>query len=146
MNTAFRTSTRLIAFEDQRRPPIRVLLPSLRKNDHPAKDASRQPLHARALLCRRLAPDKDVRERGEDVVLRRHECDLLRAVFRERDLRVHESRLDDFLSTIGRRQALQQCTGGEARRAEGGGHEGHEEARVEAAVWVVTGRGGWTLY
>lgn len=106
METAPRTSPRLIAFIHKRGPSIRIPLPSPRANDHPPKPTRRQLLHALALPGRRLAPDTDVRERGEDVVLRRHERHPLGAVFCERLLGVHEPRLDDFLSAVRRRQAV----------------------------------------
>jgi hypothetical protein len=54
----------------------------------------------------RLAPNEKVRERGEDVVLWRHERDLLGAVFGERVPGVHETRLDDFLPAVRGRQAM----------------------------------------
>ena len=84
METAPRTSPCFIAFVHKRGPSIRIPLPSLREDDHPPKCTCRQPLHAFALVGHRLAPNKKVRKRGEDVVLRRHERDLLGAVFGER--------------------------------------------------------------
>jgi hypothetical protein len=47
-----------------------------------------------------MSNKKKVRKRGEDIVLWRHERDLLRSVFCERFSRVHEPRLDDFLSAV----------------------------------------------
>ena len=47
-----------------------------------------------------------VLECGEDVMLRRHEHDLLEAVFSERIRRVHEMHLNDFLSTVRRKQVV----------------------------------------
>src|SRR5258708_29161698 len=106
METAFRTRAHLIALENKRGPPTRVLLTSSRMNDHPSKRASRQPLHAIALMCPCLGPKKDVRERGEDIVLRRHERYLLCGVLCEGVARMYESRLDDFLPAVRGRQAL----------------------------------------
>jgi len=145
METALRTPALLIALVHKRDPPTRnILLPSPRANDHPPKRTRGQPLHARALPGRRrlalaLAPDEEVRERAEDVVLRRHERDLLRGVLRERVARVHEARLDDFLPAVGRGQAVlpvYRAAGGELLDA-GCAERGQErdvEARVETAV------------
>jgi len=106
VEAALRTSARLIPLEYEWYPPIRVLLPSLWENDHPPEHTCRQPLHALAVLSRWHAPDENVCERGEDVVLWRHKRDLLCAVLRERVEGMHESRLDDFLPAVGRRQAM----------------------------------------
>ncbi len=138
MKTAFRASARLIALKYKWRPPTRILLPSSRMYDHPAKRASRQPLHALALMCPCLRPNKYVRDRGEDIVLRRHERYLLCVVFRKGVARMHESRLDDFLSAVGGGQAVLRDASGEAGRAEGG-QKGDVEPRVEASVCVGAG-------
>ena len=135
METAFRTPARLIALENKRGPPTRVLLTSSRMNDHPSERTSRQPLHALALMCPCLGPKKDVRERGEDIVLRRHERYLLCAVLCERVTRMYESRLDDFLPAVRGGQALLRDARGEAGRAERR-QKGDVEPRVEASVWL----------
>ena len=126
-----------IALVHKRDPLTRnILLPSPRANDHPPKRTRGQPLHARALPGRPPAPDEEeVREHAEDVVLRRHERDLLRGVLRERVARVHEARLDDFLPAVGRGQAVL----GLLYRA---GQERDVEARVETAVCKGYNRGG----
>ena len=100
-------------------------------------------------MRRRIAPHKEVRERSEDVVLWRHERDLLCLVLCERLQRVHETRLDDFLllafsaAAVVRRGQAVLCRagreGGEAGRAAEGGQESDVETRVEAAVRCV----GW---
>jgi hypothetical protein len=140
MQTVPRTPPRLITLEHKRSPSIRITLPDLWGDDHPPKRTCRQPLHALALVGRRLAPNKKVRERGEDVVLWRHERDLLGPVLCERVRGVHETRLDHFLSAVRRRQAVLCHAGGKAGCAGGGGQESDVETRVEAAVfWAVVG-------
>ena len=47
-----------------------------------------------------------VLKRGEDVMLRQHEHDLLEAVFSERVRGVHKTHLNNFLSTVRRRQVM----------------------------------------
>ena len=145
MKAAPRTPARLIALVHKWSPSIRIPLPSSRANDHSAKQTRRQLLHALALLGRRLTPHKKVRKRAEDVVLWRHERDLLGAVFCERFLRVHEPRLDDFFSAVrswqavysrGKREWEAQAGGGGGGGAARGGQESDVETRVEAAVCV----------
>jgi hypothetical protein len=134
METAFRAPARLIALENKRGPPTRVLLTSSRMYDHPAERASRQPLYALALVCPCLGPNKDVRDRREDIVLRRHERYLLCAVLCEGVTRMYESCLDDFLLAVRGGQAVLRDARGEAGRAEGG-QKGDVEPRVEASVY-----------
>jgi hypothetical protein len=55
-------------------------------------------------------------------MLRRHERDLPCAVFRERVLRVYESRLDDFVPAVwGRQAVLRHDARGEATVGSGSG-------------------------
>ena len=133
MNAAFRAPTRFIAFEYQWSPPTRVLLTSSHVYDHPTKRASRQLLHAFALMCPCLRANKDIRNRGKDIVLRRHEPYLLFAVFCEGVMWMYESRLNDFLSAVRGGQAMLRDARGEAGRAECG-QKGDVEPRVEASV------------
>ena len=140
MEAVLRTPARLIAFVHKRGPPLRVLLPSPWEDDHLPKRARRQPLHALALLGRQFAPDEKLCERGEDVMLRRHERDLLCAVLCERVARAHESRFDHFLPAVGRWKAVSCRAGREARRVVDGGQKCDVETRVEAPASV---RGRW---
>lgn len=143
METAFRAPTRLIALENKRGPPTRVFPPHPRMNDHPAKRTSRQPLHALALMCPCLGPHKDVRDRGEDIVLRRHERDRLCAVLCEGVARMYESRLDDLLSAVRRGQAVLRDARGESAAAgrARGRQKGDVKPRVEASVCVCVRAG-----
>jgi hypothetical protein len=143
MEAALQTPAHLIAFVHKRGPSLRVLLPSLWEDDHPPKHARRQPLHTLALLGRQFTPDEKLCERSEDVMLRRHERDLLCAVLCERVARVHESRFDHFLPAVGRWKAVSCCAGREAGRVAGGGQKCDVETRVEAPASV---RGRVVLY
>jgi len=81
-----------------------------------------------------LWPNKDIRQRGKDIVLRRHE----RYIFsREGVAWMYESRLDDFLPAVGGGQAVLRYTGGEAGRTDDG-QKCDVEPRMEASVYVRT--------
>lgn len=133
MKAAFRAPARLIALENHWGPPTRVLLTSSHMYDHPTKRASRQLLHTLTLMCPCLRANKDICDSRKDIVLRRHEPYLLRAVFSEGVVRMYESRLDDFLSAVRGGQAVLRDARGEAGRAESR-QKGDVEPRVEASV------------
>lgn len=101
METTFRTAPCLVAFVEKDGPTFFVLVRrSLGLHDHPAKCALCQRPDALPLGRGVLMPGEHVRDRAQEVDLRGHECDHIRAGFGERCLRMNESRCDDFLSTI----------------------------------------------
>ena len=133
METTLRTAPRLVTFiEEDSSAPLVLLRCGLGLHDHPAEGALRQHVNALPLVGGILMPREHVRDRAQEVDLRGHQCDRVRAGLSERFLRMNETRRDDFLPTVWCREAFLLSAGGEAA----GGcalQEGNVELRMEAS-------------